>query len=116
MTHSEPSGKRLRHIGFYAAHGKTRFNDPIGGSAAARELELEETGTALHILGFSAALRRWRDMVAKSAVGSFFFAIFKGWLDVAIVEESGEERVIDKDALPLEFERLSGVERARITR
>lgn len=110
MSHCDPRrrNRRLQHIGFYAAHGGGRHNARVEGEAVPHELALDDTGTALHILGFSGARENWRDKTARAAIENFFCAIHWGRLEIAIAQENGEDRIIDAEALPVEFERGGG--------
>lgn len=114
MSHDDSNGKgRLQSVGFYAAHGgKDDVNGRIEGEAVPVELAPEQYGAGVHIVGFSRAARRWGDDVARAAVENFFCAIHWGTLRIVIAEDSGDDRIIDADSLPIEIERLGASGRA----
>lgn len=113
MSHDSPHDKqRLQSVGFYAAHGKGEPNIRIEGESVPLELTPSERGTGVHIVGFSRQSWRWRDDVARAAIENFFCAIHWGALKIVIAEDSGDDRIIDADSLPIEIERLGASGRA----
>lgn len=119
MTHDNPqrAGQRLQSVGFYGVHREDDHGNPKTEPLEGREIpevfHLQETGTAIFILGFDPnRFPNWEAQIARSVLTQFFAAIHWGNLTVMIKGTSGRERTLNEHTLHLEMEGLEDSENA----
>ena len=107
--HPDPggSGDDLQHIGFYG-----RGEDgPITGRDIPEFFQLDDTGTAVLIMGFNPHASDWVDQVATAVIENFFHAIHHQNLTVRINPEDGSVVRIDHQTIDYLFEQFRPINR-----
>lgn len=106
-AHPAPLGSEedLQHIGFYA----DQSGAPIMGRAVPEFYRLNETGTAVFIMGFNPHSSDWVDKIATAVIESFFYAIHHQKLIVEVVPEKGHPVHIDHQTIDQLFVSLEPI-------
>ena len=108
ISHPDPAtGEQLQAIGFFGHHQGGECNRPVTGSNIPTPLLLPETGAGVFILAFNPDYDDWVDLVAQTVATDFFAAVHDRKLEVYIRGAlDAEPRVVNRDTLDLELDRL----------
>ena len=110
--HSDPSGsgEDLQHIGFYA--------DADGNPQTTRDIpefyRLEETGTAVFIMGFNPHSSDWVAQVTRAVIENFFYAIHNLSLIVKVRPKNGQSVHVDHQTIDQLFSDLAPINRSAV--
>ena len=106
MAHPDPQrpdGEQLQHIGFYRAHAQ----EPMKGlHEIPTVFRLDETGTAIYIIGFNPHSSDWVAETKAAVISNFFYCIHHQLLQVTVQPLEGPESVINHQTIDIEFEQL----------
>ena len=110
--HTDPagSGQDLQHIGFYSRHD---FG-PVMGRDIPTFFRLEETGTAVFIMGFNPHASDWVQQIAAATIENFFHAIHHRRLTVEVSAREEEQVMIDHQTIDHLFEQLPPINRGAV--
>ena len=114
-SHPDPeTGETLQAIGFFGRHRDGAYNQPLTGPELPDALLLPETGAGVFIIAFNTDYADWADQVAKTVATDFFAAVHDRKLSVAVrTAADSEPRIIKRDTLEIEFDRLPAKEPSR---
>ena len=108
MSHEGPDGE-TQGTGFYGQKEECSHLDGLAVPRAFRVLASSETpveGTSIAVAGFR-EVAGWRERIASSVIGNFFFALSEGKLTVNVEPDDSGLYEIDAGSLPIWFDRLS---------
>ena len=99
-TFEDDQGIERQHIGLFGESDGKEGCKPIYDPSKMPELfRREDTGTDLFILAFKDE-PEWMDLIAKSVLDDFFYTIWKGNLEVSIVDRDASVSIdINKETL-----------------
>lgn len=88
MAHPDPAHpeEMLQHIGFYTDEGGGPL---LGARHVPKVFRLDDTGTAVFIMGFNPRSDDWTKEIARAATENFFYAIHNKQLVVSISSHDG---------------------------